>query len=190
MLVTPKVSSRTLGSEASCCEVVGMRRRIVRGSTHTFQIVSKDRFGERTAGAGDTFFVAVRGVSRIRARITDNSDGTYIVRWRPTVSGQYHVAVSLFGVHVGGSPFAVEVLGSTAYAPRCEARGHALERVVARTPANFEVVFRDRSGAPCKATELDGNPRPPAASWAGCSPAHARNTRGIPALQRLSPAPA
>jgi hypothetical protein len=147
------------GSEPSRCQVKDLKQRIIAGTTHEFSIIAHNLDGVQTTG-GEAFFVAVHGMSRIRARVADNDDGTYTVTWRPTVSGRYHVAVSLFGNHINGSPFSVIVLDSAAYAPRCESRGKALESVVSRTPVNFDVVFRDRSGAPCKAVELDG-PRDP-----------------------------
>ena len=48
--------------------------------------------GERQPRGGDSFFIAIRGPSQVRARVLDNDDGTYLVAWKPTVSGTYAAA--------------------------------------------------------------------------------------------------
>ena len=41
--------------------------------------------------------------------VLDHGDGTYTARWRPLLSGNYRVAVTLRGVHVSHSPYGVAV---------------------------------------------------------------------------------
>lgn len=50
--------------------------------TSQFSIETFDASGARSAVGGATFFVAIRGASRARSRITDNNDGTYTVEWK------------------------------------------------------------------------------------------------------------
>ena len=54
----------------------------------TFTIIAYDEQGEKIGHGGDTFFVAIRGASRVRARVTDNEDGTYTLTLSPTGEGK------------------------------------------------------------------------------------------------------
>lgn len=121
----------------------------------TFTVVAHDTSGTRKSSGGDGFFIAIRGASRVRARVTDMRNGSYGCEWTPTNSGLYSIAVSLFGVSLPGSPFTVNVTLPYPYAPNCEARGDALSNVTARTSQSFEVLFRDRLGYVSQAVELD-----------------------------------
>ena len=85
-----------------------------------FVIEAHDQSGVRIVKGGDSFFIAIRGASRARARVTDNEDGSYSCEWTPSVSGDYYIAVSLFGVPFKGSPFIARVDGPEPYAPKCE----------------------------------------------------------------------
>ena len=120
-----------------------------------FTIEAYDEEGKRKTVGGDAFFIAIRGASRVRAKVTDMRDGTYVVEWKPSVSGSYHVAVSLFGNSLPGSPYRLEVDSPFPYAPNCEARGEALRHATARVPQTFEMRFRDRLGNVAQAVDLD-----------------------------------
>ena len=75
-------------SSAEQCQVSGRGLSIatVRQLT-TFTVTAQDSDGQPQTEGGDTFFVAIRGASRVRAKVTDNADGTYSVAYRPSVSG-------------------------------------------------------------------------------------------------------
>ena len=120
-----------------------------------FTIEAYDEEGKRKTVGGDAFFIAIRGASRVRAKVTDMRDGTYVVEWKPSVSGSYHVAVSLFGNSLPGSPYRLEVDSPFPYAPNCEARGEALRHATARVAQTFEMRFRDRLGNVAQAVDLD-----------------------------------
>ena len=140
------------------CVVAGIERLYAistKAAPATFTIQSFDKEGQRKKRGGETFFVAVRGATRVRARIADPDTGDYIVSWQPGVSGSYHVAVSLFGEQLPGSPFDVLVHDPSPYAQMCTARGEALHSLVARTPSVFEVRYCDRSGRTAFPVELD-----------------------------------
>ena len=129
------------------CRVVGdgISKVAVR-QEGVFEIHAYDANGDRRTTGGDAFFIAIRGASRVRARVTDMRDGTYVVEWKPSVSGSYQIAVSLFGNSLPGSPYGLEVDAPFPYAPNCEARGDALSSATARVSHWFEMRFRDRLG--------------------------------------------
>ena len=120
-----------------------------------FQILAITEAGKRRKEGGDSFFVAIRGASRVRARILDTKDGTYTVLWKPIVSGDYSIAVSLFGVSLPGSPYPAHVFDPAPFAPMCSASGSALKFITARTTHTFAMRFCDRSGNVAQAVDLD-----------------------------------
>ena len=97
-----------------------------------FQIIAHDASGHRKRKGGEAFFVAIRGASRIRARIIDNGDGTYTCKWHAGVSGAYSLVVSLFGERIKGCPIPIVVCDPTPYAPNCEVKGESLNSITAR----------------------------------------------------------
>ena len=111
-----------------------------------FCIEAYDGTGARKQSGGDAFFVAIRGASRVRARITDKGDGSYKVEWKPPQSGQYQIAVSFFGLALPGSPFTLTATTPVPFAPHCVAKGAALYNAVARATQSFQVQFKDRLG--------------------------------------------
>lgn len=126
-----------------------------------FEIHAIDSTGQPKNTGGDTFFVAIRGASRCRARVTDCNNGKYTIQWTPTVSGDYTIAVSLFGLSLPGSPFEARVFDPAPHAAMCEASGEALRLVTARSTHCFDMYFRDRSGNVAQAVELDVFVDPP-----------------------------
>ena len=68
-----------------------------------FTIFAHNTDGVRKDVGGDAFFIAIRGASRVRAKVTDMRDGTYEKQWTPTNSGDYTIAVSLRRVAAGQS---------------------------------------------------------------------------------------
>lgn len=121
----------------------------------TFTIVAKDKNGRRRQDGGDLFLVTARGASVTKVRLFDNGDGTYTCEFRPSVSGLYYISVSLHGVPLPSSPYAVEVLAPRAEATKCVVRGGALSCVSARVRSSFEVEFVDALGQVTHAEELD-----------------------------------
>lgn len=123
-----------------------------------FIIEACDGTGQQRALGGDAFFVAIRGASRVRARISDNSDGTYKVEWKPPQSGQYSIAVSYFGVALPGSPWTLQATTPSPFAHNCIAKGTALYNAVARATQTFQVSFKDRL---CNVRTCHRSPTPP-----------------------------
>lgn len=91
----------------------------------------------------------------MRARVADNGDGSYKVTYKPSVSGKYSVAISLFGTSLPGSPFPLTVINNQPDATHCILQGPALTSIIARASSSFEVRFRDLLDKPAIAEELD-----------------------------------
>ena len=128
----------------------------------SFEIVAYDQHGERRPTGNDPFAVSVRGAAFVFAKVIDNDDGSYKVEYKPSTSGTYSIAITLHGVPMPGSPFALTVLAPRADASRCMLRGEALRSIVARAPQTFDVEFVDAFGSVAHAEELDVyvEPRP------------------------------
>ena len=122
---------------------------------HEFGIQAHSTDGAPMETGGGAFFAAIRGAARVRARVMDAGDGSYTVQWRPPLSGEYTISVSLFGLSLPGSPFRVVVHGPQPHAPLCEVRGESLHQIVSRATHSFEIRYRDHTGGVAQATELD-----------------------------------
>ena len=86
----------------------------------TFRIIAYDADGNPREEGGDAFFVSIHGRGmRLRAKVTDEYDGTYSVRYFPSQSGTYFINISLLGEGLPGSPFTCAVITPTAAAPYC-----------------------------------------------------------------------
>lgn len=143
-----------LPASADHCRIMGLTGCSA-NTESVFQVEACDENGKRSTSGGDSFFIAIRGASRVRARVSDNKDGTYTVMWKPELSGNYEVAISLFGNAIAGSPFTLHVHDHLPFAPNCEVTGRSLHHITARTNSSFEIIYRDRSGIVCQAVELD-----------------------------------
>ena len=127
-----------------------------------FEITAHDQHGERRPVGGDPFQVSVRGAAYVYAKVSDHANGSYSVEYKPSTSGTYTIAITLHGVPMPGSPFALTVLVPRADASRCVLRGATLKSIVARTPSAFDVEFSDAFGQVAHSEELDVyvEPRP------------------------------
>ena len=132
----------------------GLSQVTVREPTH-FTILALDTNEKPVNRGGESFFIAIRGVAHVRARVEDHEDGTYTVRWQPTQSGQYHICVSHFGEPIPGSPFTVRAAPPEPRAARCELSGDALTQATAREMHTFSIAFRDAAGTTTRAVDLD-----------------------------------
>ena len=155
----------------------------------SFTVNACDAEGEPVQQGGNIFFIAIRGASRVRAKVTDNQDGTYSVAYKPSVSGHYSVSISLFGEPVAGSPFQVETFAPKPDASKCELRGECLTHAIARASHTFEVRFRDTLGQVAHAEELDVYAVPIENDvTSGSSAIDSSSAAPAPALAPLTPA--
>ena len=107
-----------------------------------FLITAFDAQGQRRDTGGDAFAVTVHGVrppASLRVKLHDHANGTYTAEFKPEVSGQLVVTVTLDGVHLRGSPFTVAAVTLRPDAANCVLRGDALTSAVARMAMTFEV---------------------------------------------------
>lgn len=160
----------------------GLHEATVREPAH-FTVEAFDGKGVRMACGGEPIFIAIRGVSQVRARLSDMENGLYEVEWKPTVSGHYSISISSFGISVPGSPFAAIARTPEPAPSRCMVRGKALYDAVARQVQSFEVSFKDRLGAKTHAVDLDVFVEPVA-------PGSPRNPKEGGAVDRDRPRPA
>ena len=156
----------TCASLARQCRVIQWRENCTvegRGLTAatvrtaaTFVIHAFDNQGLERKVGGDAFFVSIHGRGvRVRARVVDEQDGSYTVRYLCTQSGTYWINISLYGETLPGSPFMCQASRQTAMAPNCKVTGAALTTAIARVQQVFEIQFRDMHDDVAHAEELD-----------------------------------
>ena len=146
----------TTETDASKCVLSGqgLHEATVRQATY-FWIQAVDVDGKKKTSGGDIFFCAIRGPAAVRARVLDNADGTYLVVWKPSTSGQYSITISLFGISLPGVPFKANASTNQPCHTKCEVRGSALYQAISRSTHSFEIFFRDRLGQVAHAVDLD-----------------------------------
>ena len=137
------------------CIVSGLQKHLTAKREAAFTIEAIDADGRRKHTGGEAFFIAIRGASRVRARVTDHQDGTYSAEWTPQCSGDYHVAVSLFGVSLKGSPFSVHVQGPEPFAPNCEVSSSSRSDISKQQPQPQPQQPQQRCG------RMSSSPLPP-----------------------------
>lgn len=144
-------------AKASLCQVSGdgVHTSIVRQIAE-FSIEAVDSNYCRCKDGGENFFVLMRGCgTTMRAKVDDNEDGTYTVRYKPESSAVITIFVSLNGEQLPGSPFTATATTPTPVASLCKVRGDALTSAVARVQQYFEVQFKDALKQAAHAEELD-----------------------------------
>ena len=128
------------------------------GETASFSIETCNAMGIRYDEGGDPYFVQIRFAGlglRVRSKLIDNTDGSYLVTYKPTAAGKCSIHVSLYGEHLPGSPFTCYVSAPFPFASQCVATGEALSHVVACSPHSFQVKFCNAAGELAHACELD-----------------------------------
>lgn len=91
----------------------------------------------------DPFEVEIEGPSTPQISVFDRDDGTYLVTYVVSDTGQYHIRVSLYGLQISGSPFMSTVMPGRVVAVRCTGMGRGLTRAYAGEDAKFTVESRD-----------------------------------------------
>lgn len=140
MVAAPREESRGEGEDEALHFRVagrGIKEATVREPCR-FHIIATDADGTELKSSGLPFQVAIRGVSRTRARRVapelDDEVDCFCVEWQPQQSGRYLIFVSLHSKPLPGSPFAVTAIQPEPHAPNCEVAGEALYTAVAREP--------------------------------------------------------
>lgn len=160
---SPSISSRRMQRLAHHTQTVASKCRVTGDGLHiaitrqfaSFTIEAFDASGNRRAEGGDAFAVSIKGSSVVSAKIFDNGDGSYVCEHRASVSGAYTINITLHGVVVADSPYALNVIMPRPEASRCVLRGSGLSFAVAREPASFEIDYVDAFGQVAFAEEVD-----------------------------------
>ena len=88
-------------SDEKCClygETVSFG---LTGTDMTFEIFSRDRFGNDLTRGGETFTLDISGPMIVSGMIEDLENGRYIAKYKVLLQGVYVVALRLRGIHVG-----------------------------------------------------------------------------------------
>jgi len=110
------IISSSAFSPYSCATGDGLRRGI-RGKLAMFIVQAKDHQGENRCIGGDPLRVQIQGPHGVfyRAEISDRQNGTYAVSYRPQVTGEHVISVTIRGRHITDSPFRVTVIKGRNY---------------------------------------------------------------------------
>ena len=151
------VRTRPTSAKRSVVSGAGLQHCVFGLEAH-FTIEAFDTEGEPQPDGGDALFVCVRCCghgTRIRAKIRDQGNGTYAVSFKPAISGQISIGVSLMGEPLPGSPFTCKVDAPTAHPAQCVLSGKALSEITANRQEHFQICYRDVSGHLAHAIELE-----------------------------------
>ena len=134
---------------------IGLERVTVREAAQ-FVINAYGADGEKVPIGRVPLIVQVRGVSRVRARVVSGGPEhtSMTIGWKPTCSGQYHIAITMHGLPIAGSPFSPLATDPEPHAPRCVVRGDALSNAISREKNHFDVEFKDKLGVVTHAVDL------------------------------------
>ena len=119
------------------------------GLPYSFLIEARDDFDVPRGKGGDPFQICLSGPEQRAGELDDLGDGTYEVKFTPGLAGSYLVGVTLNGLHIAGSRFALLVQPSSAHAPSCVGSGTGLRLARAGEPARFAVQTWDAYGNIC-----------------------------------------
>lgn len=104
-----------------------------------FVITANNCFGTKCPCGGETFDVQIKNTAKagapIPATVTDNQDGTYLVKYTPVDPGRHVIAVNLKGKPIQGSPFNVPVAKTTV-----SAQGDGLTKGEQYVPSTFDIL--------------------------------------------------
>ena len=114
----------------------------------SFLIRARDWVHRPCESGGELFEVRARGPVLMSADVLDRGDGTYEVRYIPTVSGNYVMHVTLNRAPIKGSPFNLIVDSDVTRPENCHAEGLGLSSSEAGKAASFTIYKRDRHGQP------------------------------------------
>jgi hypothetical protein len=116
------------------------------GLPTTILIQARDGGGNPLTSGGATVVVIVSGANNPGAlTVTDRGDGTYAASYTPTVAGTDHVAITMNGTPISGSPF-TSTVGAGAVSP-----AHSTATVpdgAVGLPTDIVVQARDGNGNP------------------------------------------
>lgn len=106
------INSRTVDVSKCTIDGEGLQQG-TEGQRGHFTLVCRDSGGEQLARGGEHVLVSIVHKEKkncaVETTVADNSDGTYIVSYRPKEPGEYSVWVCVRAQHVKDSPFTLNV---------------------------------------------------------------------------------
>jgi len=118
------------------------------GNETEFTIEARNGAGRRVPIGGHQFPVEIRAPNgtQVPSKTVDNNDGTYTVRYQPTMEGQHNVGITFQGQHIGKSPYPVHINRATPDPTQCLVYGPGIEKAEAHKPAKFTIEARNKNG--------------------------------------------
>ena len=93
------------------------RNRLAVGAEMKVKVVSRDSRGQEVDRGGEIVSCRLTPVGKIskECKVTDNSDGTYLVSVTPHQLGQHKLSITIHGHDIQGSPFDLSVVPQRDY---------------------------------------------------------------------------
>jgi len=124
----------------------GSSRNLVAGVTDTIKIFTKDAYGNPITSGGAKVEGIFKG-DNVPVQVHDNGDGSYTLKYTPTVTGKFSLDVLVGGKSVGGKkPLPVVVSAAAPNAAASIAYGPGLEIGKLDHANAFTVESRDQFG--------------------------------------------
>ena len=141
------VHNAEIQARSSTASGAGMSASRV-GDESEIIISAKDTFQNLMTDAGSLYDVQLTGPTRIRAvfNSTQVEGSVFRYAYRAHVVGAYNVSVTLFGVHLSGSPVVVEIAPNIAVAAKCYVEGEGSYFGTAGIAATLVLYARDSFG--------------------------------------------
>ena len=125
-----EVDTRVAGkAHAKSCKVTGVERKASLAlPSHDFTIESFDKKGVKRRVGGDSFIVSIRGTNKVRARVTDRQNGTYIVKWNASRRAYQWDASTIQSLLGGASSTSIVSYTTGTFGSPCRRFGRGGER--------------------------------------------------------------
>jgi len=126
------------------------RRVVVAGETDSFDVTSRDSYGNPIPSGGLAVNGAVQGPGNVHVETRDHKDGTYSLSFCPEKTGLYTFAVTVNGDKIGGAknPFPMVCIPAGPSAQNTIASGPGIKAAQIGKDNVFTVETRDRFDNP------------------------------------------
>eukprot|EP00002_Diphylleia_rotans_P007559 TRINITY_DN1718_c0_g1_i12.p1 TRINITY_DN1718_c0_g1~~TRINITY_DN1718_c0_g1_i12.p1 ORF type:complete len:2907 (+),score=415.17 TRINITY_DN1718_c0_g1_i12:4370-13090(+) len=121
----------------------------ISGSHSSFKIITKDEFHNDRLVGGDEIEVLLEcKESAIKAKVQDMQDGTYVVSYTPSKSGQYIIKILINSMFMRAGDHHLVIVSPDAVHPgSCIIRG-LCDQFVVGSSQTFEILTRDKYSNP------------------------------------------
>lgn len=109
----------TTAPYAPMCSAVGdCFLKPKQGRLYNITVCTRDRSGNQCLQGGERLFVQLKASTSgapVQHETRDNSDGTYLITFRPYQPGEHQLVIAVRGQHIKGSPFSLIVENGSEY---------------------------------------------------------------------------